>query len=251
MDRINQIIQAATESFGERYQDTAHLYRCQMCLDTGMKVIIEGNREMAIPCECQRQKAIDRMITRSGLTNELRKKNFTGYAASKETAEMRETAWKYVKDFDQIRNECPNGMALTGTVGVGKTHLLAAIANNLLAKKIPVLYVNTPDFMAELLASQFSQDRSELDKKITMAASVAVAIFDDLAKEKVSEWGQTQYYRIINARYQDNLPTLFSSNCDWDQLGDKLGDAVMSRLYAMTRGRVAHVVAKDYRMGDK
>ena len=77
-----------------------------------------------------------------------------------------------------------NGLAYTGKVGTGKTHLLAAITNNLLKKMVPTLFINTPNLLAELLAAQFSEDRSEMERKISAVSNIDVAIFDDLAKRK-------------------------------------------------------------------
>jgi len=223
-------------------------YQCPKCQDRELIVEIRDGEEIAVPCECREQKIIDRLIKHSGLTDELKLKSFSGFKITKATKAMFDIAYTYAKDFNKIRNERPNGVAFTGTVGTGKTHLLAAIANNLLTRRVPVLFINTPDLLAELLTAQFSEDRSEMERKIGLVSNVDVAIFDDLAKEKISEWGQTQYYRIINHRYLEGLPTLFSSNCDWDQLVDKLGEATISRLYEMTRGRVANIKTYDYRL---
>jgi DNA replication protein DnaC len=227
---------------------TTEYHQCPKCQDRELIVEIRDSEEIAVPCECREQKIIDRLIKHSGLTDELKLKSFSGFKITKATKAMFDIAYGYAKDFSKIRNERPNGVAFTGTVGTGKTHLLAAIANNLLTRRVPVLFINTPSLLAELLTAQFSEDRSEMERKIGLVSNVDVAIFDDLAKEKVSEWGQTQYYRIINHRYLEGLPTLFSSNCDWDLLADKLGEATMSRLYEMTRGRVANIKTYDYRL---
>ncbi len=137
-------------------------------------------------------------------------------------------------------------MAFTGTVGTGKTHLLAAISNNLLARGVAVCFVNTPSFISELRRSQFQEGK--LYKQISRINTTEVVIFDDLAKEKSTEWVQNQYYEIINHRYINYLPTLFSTNCNMDEIEDKLGDATASRLYAMTKERLIHIEDDDYRM---
>ena len=191
---------------------------------------------------------MERLMKTSCLSNELKQKKFSNYIKTEANKEAYQTAYDYVHKFSEIRHSRNNGLAYTGKVGTGKTHLLSAIANNLLSKRIPVLFINTPNLLAELREAQFSEDRSEMEKKIGMVSNVEVAIFDDLAKEKVSEWGQTQYYRIINQRYLESLPTLFSSNCDWDELASKLGEATASRLYEMTKGRTVHCAGEDWRM---
>ena len=247
--RIEEILEKLKGNLRVSSQPTQTTeYQCPKCQDRELIVEIRDGEEIAVPCECREQKIIDRLIKHSGLTDELKLKSFSGFKITKATKAMFDIAYGYAKDFSKIRNERPNGVAFTGTVGTGKTHLLAAIANNLLTRRVPVLFINTTNLLAELLQAQFSEDRSEMERKIGLVSNVDVAIFDDLAKEKVSEWGQTQYYRIINHRYLECLPTLFSSNCDWDLLADKLGEATMSRLYEMTRGRVANIKTYDYRL---
>ena len=188
------------------------------------------------------------MVRTSGLSDELKGKSFSNYAKTDTNKEAYQAAYDYVYEFSDIKGQRDNGLAYTGKVGTGKTHLLAAITNNLLKKMVPTLFINTPNLLAELLAAQFSEDRSEMERKISAVSNIDVAIFDDLAKEKVSEWGQTQYYRIINHRYLEGLPTLFSSNCSWDELSDKLGEATASRLYEMTKERTVHCTGEDWRM---
>ncbi len=75
-----------------------------------------------------------------------------------------------------------------------------------------------------------------------------VCIFDDVASEKPSEWVQTQYYRILDMRYRLRLTTLFSTNFTFDQIAERLGDAVSSRLYALTKERQFYLEADDYRI---
>lgn len=191
---------------------------------------------------------MERLVKTSCLSDELKQKSFSSYTKTANNTEAYNTAYHYVQKFTEIRNQRNNGLAYTGKVGTGKTHLLSAIANNLLSKRIPVLFINTPNLLAELREAQFSDDKSEMERKINMIGNIDVVIFDDLAKEKISEWGQTQYYRIINNRYLEALPTLFSSNCDWDELSEKLGEATASRLYEMTKGRTVHCTGEDWRM---
>jgi len=79
-------------------------------------------------------------------------------------------------------------------------------------------------------------------------AAAPVYVFDDVGRERVSEWVQAQYYRIIDKRWGDRLPTIFTSNHDWDGIARLLGEAVSSRLHALTLGRQVFVEAPDRRL---
>ena len=206
----------------------------------------------ARPCQCRNDKTLKRMIKSSGLTDELREKAFNNYkAANQSQGQAFNICRDYVRDFAGIRRNSNNGVGLTGPVGTGKTHLLAAISNNLFARGITVCFVCMPDLIAELRAAM-AESNGVLERKIELASTVDVAFLDDLGKEIVrdqaSEWVQTQYFRIINHRYLNRLPTLFSSNHTMDELSGKIGEATASRLYSMTKGRLVFVKGKDYRL---
>lgn len=191
-----------------------------------------------------KKKIQNNILKSSGLTEFLKTKIFKNFNQSKQP-ELYRVAKEYADNYSVIKNERCNGLAFIGSVGNGKTHLLAAIANKLLKKDILVVFINTPELIAELRAAQFGEN---LDKKINLIKNAPVVIFDDLAKEKPTDWVRTQYYMIINHRYINNLPVLFSSNCTFEELEDRLGEATTSRLMAMTKDRLVMCNGEDYRI---
>ncbi len=157
----------------------------------------------------------------------------------------------YLRDFKQIRvsSDEAKGLGLMGTVGIGKTHLLLAAANALLESGVPVIFVSTPELIAELYDAQFAPGLQQgLNARIAALGQAPVVIFDDVGKERITDWVRNQYYRIINRRYIRRLPTLFSSNLNFSAIAEKIGDASASRLFSLTRGRQVYVQARDYRI---
>jgi len=193
------------------------------------------------------------MFNQSGLSNEQRKIKLTDFAPGPKTKSMYEMVKSYIEQFETISAmEAPNkGMALVGAYGTGKTMLMCAIANHLLSLKIPTMFVVGPDLIADLMSAQFDGSREFFEKKMKQLTTVDVLILDDIAKEKISEWVQVQYFRIIDARYRANLITLFTSNFTFDQIDEKLGEAVGSRLFGLTRERQVVVRADNYRINGK
>lgn len=143
------------------------------------------------------------------------------------------------------------GISLTGSVGVGKTMLVSIIANEFIKNKIPVAFVVTLELMGALRTAQFSET-DNIEERITKLTTIPVVIFDDVGKEKPTEWVQNQYFRIVDGRYRRNLTTIFTSNYSFKELAKVFDSAVISRLFELTKGRQVEVTAKDYRkFGEK
>ncbi len=190
------------------------------------------------------------MFETSGLDDNERAISLAGFNVTKNTAAMLKAVRKYLEEFPELYKSraIAKGLALAGWTGIGKTMLVQAIANELLNRRIPVIFVVTPALIGELRASQFEPGGRVLEEKIEALSAVEVAIFDDVSKESVTEWVQTQYFRIVDNRYRRRLPTIFTSNHNLDVISKRLGDAVTSRLYAITKGRQVWCEAEDYRL---
>lgn len=62
----------------------------------------------------------------------------------------------------------------------------------------------------------------------------SLLVLDDLGAAKTTEWTEEINYRLVNYRYERDLPTLITSNVPPKQLGAAMGERVASRLIEMT-----------------
>lgn len=224
---------------------------CPLCNDTEfITYTAEDETIWARDCECKEQKVIRRMFNASGLTSGQQKITLEDFKTDSNTKPMFNMVKKYINEFNQIitGETAAKGMALIGKVGTGKTMLMCAITNSLLNKKIPTMLISSPELIADLLSAKFNGGGEAFENKMHRLMTVDVLILDDVAKEKTTEWVQTQYFRIVDARYNAQLATLFTSNYMFDEIGDKLGEAVGSRLFGLTRDRQVIVDTIDYRI---
>lgn len=150
--------------------------------------------------------------------------------------------------------------------GLGKTHLQMAAAkwilNNIkirdeiapgqlskIERGCSVLCISDITFMDDLISAMMAGDGGEsLNKLLYNAINADVIVWDDLGKAKWSETKEGLYYRIINERYNNKRPIIFSSNEDEGTLSEKIGYAASSRLFGMCGDRLYAVEGNDYRL---
>lgn len=136
------------------------------------------------------------------------------------TAPGRHEALKAAGDFVRAYIEDPGhtkGLYFYGKFGVGKTYIMGAVMNAVAEKKgVSSLMVYTPDFFREMKSA--IQDQT-LDGKLEMIKSSPLLILDDIGAETMSPWVRDELLgTILQYRMMEKLPTLFTSNYDYDEL---------------------------------
>lgn len=184
-------------------------------------------------CECQEQTRIERLFRASQITPGFQHMGFKNFDLERPQVVLDAymAAADYYKAFHEIRKTRQNSIALLGAVGSGKTHLLMAVANNLIKQRIPVIYFPWVEGF-----NNIKDDLDRLDEKVTRLQMVDVLYIDDLFKGRTipTAFQLEQLFAIVNYRYLNNLPILVSSERDIDEISD-IDDAVGSRIYEMTR----------------
>lgn len=108
------------------------------------------------------------------------------------------------------------GIYLHGKFGVGKTFILAAIANELAERNCSSMLVYVPEFTRELKNSLKDQSTEE---KLEMVKSTPILMLDDIGAESMSSWVRDEVFgTILQHRMSQQLPTFFSSNFTPDEL---------------------------------
>ncbi|TFB24993.1 primosomal protein DnaI [Filobacillus milosensis] len=121
------------------------------------------------------------------------------------------------KFFDESDKEVPSkGLYLYGKFGVGKTYLLAALANALAERKIDTYFIYMPELVREMKASI---NDSTINEKIDRFKNASVLILDDIGAEFSSAWFRDEVLgAILQFRMMERLPVFFTSNYSPDEL---------------------------------
>lgn len=226
------------DELGEEIAATdADIYDCPICRDTGW--VSDGAN--AYPCSCRKKQQEQ---NRFALPPKLAKTNFSNFLLDKYSREIipnREISYRNLaekalisaKDFASayLSGGNPPGFILIGPTGCGKTHLVAATANSLLASGVDVLFLVVPEFLDQLRDSyrRESQGMSE-GELIKRAYTAQVLVLDDLGAHNFTEWVQNKLFTIINYRLNHELPCLITTNLKLDEMNSCIGRRTTSRL---------------------
>jgi len=103
-----------------------------------------------------------------------------------------------------------NPLFLYGGVGLGKTHLMQAVGNEILKKQpdARVLYISSETFVKEFLESIRFKKKSFSDKY----RNVDVLIVDDMQFIAGKEKTQEEFFHTFNALHQSNKQIIISSD---------------------------------------
>ncbi|MBR6676103.1 MAG: ATP-binding protein [Clostridia bacterium] len=208
--------------YPEDYTDVK--YDCEKCGDSGFV-----NLDM---CSCMIKAVADARLADSDLGRLSETQNFesfdlTYYAEGAERATaytIYEKLYSYAKDFN---SKTEQGWLLLGGTGLGKTHLSTAVGIEVIKRGYDVEYKTVQSLLDDFQAVQFrGGDVRGVDKYY----DCDLLIVDDLGAEMSTQFTVSCIYNLINTRMNKRKPTIFSTNLSADEIRDRYGDRIVSRL---------------------
>lgn len=212
------------------------------------EAIISANRERR-----RRERAENH---RDGVGRNYREKTFNDYVTdSIGLITAKRSATRFVDDFDADRlRDGKYFLVLYGGCGCGKTHLAAAIANELKRRYHLCRFTTFGDLLSSVRDTYSTGDSEQV--VIDGYRKAPLLIIDDLGKEKATEFSTATLFNIVNYRYESGLPLVITTNHSLDELprrltppgGDEIeAEAIVSRLCEVAR-RVDMSGIEDWRM---
>lgn len=157
-----------------------------------------------------------------------------------------ETVPQDIKDrFEKVR-ESRRGLYIHGPVGTGKTHIAYSLKKHWDSLGGRSIFWNTTELLRSI-KNDFDKklyDRDREEERII--ESRGLLFLDDIGSEKMTDFVAETFYLIVNHRYQENLPIVFTSNLPIADLADRVGDRTASRIVEMCD--VIELIGDDRRM---
>jgi DNA replication protein DnaC len=119
-------------------------------------------------------------------------------------------------------------LALYGSYGTGKTHLLAAVANAHVESGEACLFASVVSLF-DAIGERIEQ-RQDYHDLLRRAIQTPLLVLDDIDKLKPSEFREETLYKLLNGRCNAGLPLALSSNSTPAELERWVGKAGRSRL---------------------
>ncbi|MDK7049370.1 primosomal protein DnaI [Aerococcus sanguinicola] len=184
----------------------------------------------------------DRRITLVGLPKSLREANFDQFDVDDPARqEAASRALTFTTDYLKAPDRFHKGLYFHGAFGVGKTFLLAAIANDLADKGYETTLVHYPQFAQSIkqsIASNTVQDKLEALQKAPLL------MLDDIGAESNSAWLRDDILGVIlQYRMNEQLPTFFSSNFNFEELETHLARTNSGDIEPVKAGRIMERIA--------
>ena len=204
-------------------------YACPICQDTGYI----GNRM----CECFKLLLREEAFRRLSYMGMMKDADFhslkleyypdtpdpRGVSPRRRMAEVLEYCRNYAADFDE---KSPS-LLLRGATGTGKTHTSLAIAREVVERGFGVIYGPMQKLLHQLEKEHFGRDDGNSED---MMIDCDLLILDDLGAEFSTSFYNSCLYNLINSRMLDGKPTIISTNLDKNEILDRYGEQISSRI---------------------
>ncbi|WP_213803830.1 ATP-binding protein [Granulicella sp. dw_53] len=244
---------------------------CPICNDSGLHIVQKDGRQYAEPCSCRIQRRADRRVAQAHIPRRYEHCSLDNYDThfpsshrSLPAALLR--ARKFVESYPL--ETAGTGLLITGSIGVGKTHLAVGILQTLVAERGAIgLFYDYRDLLKQVQNSynhQVSATELEILKPVFDAE---VLVLDELGASKPTDWVWDTVAHILNTRYNDRRTTIITTNyanlaplglesngsngnaarsaMREETLGDRIGERMRSRLQEMCV--VVEMQGEDFR----
>ncbi|MCV9947839.1 primosomal protein DnaI [Paenibacillus sp. BT-177] len=122
-----------------------------------------------------------------------------------------------------VPGETTKGLYFYGQMGVGKSRIVGAIAQELAKRDVSVLMVYVPDFLLEVKDAIGSKTET-VESKLDALRTVPVLILDDIGAESLTTWTRDEVLGPILQRRMERLTTIYTSNLTMSELKQHLAN---------------------------
>jgi DNA replication protein DnaC len=137
----------------------------------------------------------------------------------------------YCQHYAEHFNQNSPSILMFGKTGRGKTHLSLSIASVVIEHGYSVLYDSVINFLRRIEQEHFGKSDEDTNT-MELLLTCDLLILDDLGTEFDSAFYQSTIYNLINTRMNRSLPTIISTNLDYNGISHRYEERITSRIFA-------------------
>ena len=208
-------------------------YTCKLCEDTG----VYENKN----CKCRNEIKMQILNSESGMNGDL-----PTFDSAKNISDLQKLLFSKMQEWAiKFPNVSRNNIFICGQAGVGKSYLCSCIASELMKKGIFVYYTTAFNMNKTFLEYCKKGGEDFLDNYL----EADVLIIDDLGVEPIlNNITLNYFYTILNERMIANKSTIINSNLMPNEVLDRYGERIFSRIMNKKCGLVLEYKGEDRRI---
>ena len=212
---------------------------CTACNDTGWRALEADGVRRVERCDCWRRRVAHTLLEAARIPRRYQKCDFSSFVSYENEQLLRAlgSARSFAEQFPVV----DRGLLLIGPPGIGKTHIaVATLREVVLTKAVRGLYFDTRTLLSTIRSTFNPVTRSSEGDVLRRVMEAELLVLDDLGAERPTDWVEETMSLIVNTRYNERRPTIFTSNYedvpdadDLDSLLVRVGFRMHSRLREM------------------
>ena len=227
---------------------------CAHCGGTGWKPVDDDGVRRVIRCDCWREALTGRLLGDARIPPRYHRCDLDGFVVY--SNEKLQKAVVKGRAFAGAFPVVDQGLFFVGPPGIGKTHLAVAILKQIVQRcGARGLFYDTRELLRVIRSTYNPIVRTTESEVLRPVIEAELLVLDDLGAEKTSEWVDETLNLIVNARYNERRPTIFTSNYEEypdndlePSLLERVGFRMVSRLHEMCE--FLEFDGADYRFWD-
>ena len=210
---------------------------CPDCRGTGWSMrTVDGTRR-AERCGCWRVGVAEQMLARARIPARYARCDFSTFVTYDN--EKLQRAFRKAGEFAATFPAVDKGLLFIGPSGIGKTHIAVSVLREVVLKGIRGVYYDTRSLLSTLRSTYNPVTRASEAEVLDEVMGAELLVLDDLGAERLTDWVEETMHLVVNTRYNERRPTLFTTNYEdvseqeMDSLCVRVGYRLLSRLREM------------------